>query len=102
MRSVKKDIMSAAQTAADLAKKNETSTNALIGVLEENIRTLAIEEGKSLGAGPVVANPPVTAKRQNQARKQGSVPFAPGTKGNKEAGKLMRKKKQRKRRLAIP
>jgi formylmethanofuran dehydrogenase subunit D len=90
----KKDIMSAAQTAADLAKKEESSTNALVDVLEEKIRNLAVKEGESLGVGPVVGNPPVTAKKQNQARNQGSVPFAPMTKGNNKLGKAQAKDKK--------
>jgi hypothetical protein len=67
----------------------------LIEVLEKKLRNLALKKGERLSDGPVAANPPVTTKKQNQARHQGSVPSAPGTKRNKEAGKAQAKEKEK-------
>jgi hypothetical protein len=90
-------IMAAAQTAADLAKKNEASTNNLVKVIEEQVRALALEEDNTVGDALLIANAPVKAKHQSQARKQGKAMGAPTTKEHNKAGKKNAKEQKSKK-----
>jgi hypothetical protein len=59
----------------------------LVKVIDEQVRALALEEGDTVGDGLLIANAPVRAKTQKQARNQGKAAGAPTTKVNKNAGK---------------
>jgi hypothetical protein len=79
----KQEITALATAVADLASKRDASTDEVVGVLQEQLRKLSVNAPE----GAIVANPEVTAKKQNQKRKQPKAHREPTTKASSAASR---------------
>jgi hypothetical protein len=99
----KQEIMGLATAVADLASKSDASTDEVVDVLQEQLRKLPVNAPE----GAVVANPEVTAKKQDQKRKQPKAHGEPTTQASKDkdawrwAKKVQTQKRKAKTNAAI-
>jgi hypothetical protein len=94
-RSRKAELMGVAMVLADLASTSDGCTDDVMGMFKDNLQNVSLASGVAAPAGVVVANPPVTAQKQNERPIQPAAVGGPTTKTNTRMAKQKaRQKKQ--------